>query len=133
MKKVRLYLAGKIGYVKKHESLKRFLEKSIDCEIYLPHEFVSLDVPKEKLPREAFRKCVDHIKKADAVIADMSIYGKDTAWEVGYCYGIGKQVIGFARNKKYKKDFMVRGSIAHITRNKKVIVRMIKKISPGKA
>ena len=129
MKKIRLYLAGKICYVKRHESLKRFFEKSIECEVYLPHEFVPLEIPKEKLPREAFKKCVDHINKADAVIADISVYGNDTAWEVGYCYGIKKKIIGFARNKKYKADFMVKGTLSCVAKNKEEIVKMIKNIS----
>lgn len=128
MKKIKLYLAGKIGYVEAHESLRKQLTKRIDCEIFLPHEFVALDIPKEKLPLEAFKKCVDHINKADAVIADITIYGKDTAWEIGYCYGIRKKVIGFVRNNKYKKDFMIKGSLFCIARNKEEIVKMIRKI-----
>jgi nucleoside 2-deoxyribosyltransferase len=132
MKKIKLYLAGKIGYVKRHESLRNYLSGRINCEVFLPHEFVALNIPKEKLPREAFKKCVDHINKADAVIADITVYGKDTTWEIGYCYGIKKKVIGFASDDKHKKDFMVKGSLLHVVRDKEEIVRMLKNIFRGK-
>jgi nucleoside 2-deoxyribosyltransferase len=72
------------------------------------------------------------INRADAVITDICVYGKDTAWEVGYCYGIGNTVIGFAGNKKYKSDFTVRGSLTRVARDKKAIVEMIRNISAGR-
>jgi len=126
MKKIKIYIAGRTSFVKKHEKLKEYLQSNLDCEVYLPHELVSVDTPKNELPNEAFTKCVEYMNKADIILADINIYGKDTSWEIGYTYGIGKKIIGFAKNEKYKYDFMVRGALTYVTKNEKEIIDIIK-------
>jgi len=127
-KKIKIYLAGRTSFVKKHENLKNYLLDKLDCEIFLPHELVSVDVPKEKLPEEAFTNCIEHMNEADIIVADINIYGKDTAWEIGYCFGLNKKIIGYAKNEAYKRDFMVRGALTYITKDEEEIVQLIKKI-----
>jgi len=128
MKKIKIYIAGRTSFVKKHNNLKNFLCNNLDCEVYLPHELVSPDTPKEKLPEEAFTKCVEHMDKADVILADMNIYGKDTSWELGYCFGNNKNVIGYTNNDSYKADFMVKGPLTHIATNQDEILDKIKTI-----
>ena len=127
MRKIKIYVAGRTSFVKKHNHLKDYLERNLGCEVYLPHELVPLDTPKDKLPFEVFTKCLKHMDMADIVIADLSVFGKDTAWEIGYFYGINKKVIGLTNNEKYKFDFMIRGAMTAIAKNKQEIVEIIKK------
>jgi nucleoside 2-deoxyribosyltransferase len=127
LRKIRIYVAGRTSFVKKHNDLKKYLESNLRCEVYLPHELVPLDTPKDELPIEVFTKCVKHMDKADIVIADVSIYGKDTAWEMGYLYGMNKKVVGFTSNEKYGFDFMVRGGLTHIAKKKEEIIEIIEK------
>lgn len=94
--------------------------------MFLPHELVPRDVPKDKMPLTVFRKCVRAMKDADIIVANINVYGKDTSWEIGYCYGLGKIVMGFTKNRSYKHDFMVNQSVI-ITTSEDELVNILKK------
>lgn len=126
MKKIKIYLAGKIYLVERHNEIKKFLEENLECEVFVPHELVPLDIPKDKLPIEVFEKCVEHMKKADVIVADVEDYGKDTAWEVGFCHGVGKPVIAFTKNDSFKSDFMVKGVFSNIAESGTELIEIIK-------
>jgi DNA-binding NtrC family response regulator/nucleoside 2-deoxyribosyltransferase len=62
--------------------------------------------------------CMDAIKTTDHVVVHLDTYGLDTAWEIGYAEGLGKEIIGLnedphlleaartVRRKLYAKNFM---------------------------
>jgi nucleoside 2-deoxyribosyltransferase len=127
MGKIAIYVAGRTSFIKKHNDLKKYLESNLTCEVCLPHELVPSDTSKDRLPAEAFTRCVEYMNKADIVIADLGIYGKDTAWEIGYLYGTDKKVIGLTSNEKYKFDFMVRGALTCIAKKKEELINIIER------
>jgi nucleoside 2-deoxyribosyltransferase len=127
MRKIAIYVAGRTSFIKKHNDLRKYLESNLNCEVCLPHELVPSDTSKDKIPTEAFTKCVKYMNMADIIIADIDIYGKDTAWEIGYLYGTEKKVIGLAGNERYKFDFMVRGALTCIAKKKEELVKIIER------
>jgi len=109
MAQIKIYLAGRANLVARPETIRKHLQGHVSCLLYLPHELVPVDIPKTELPDEVFQRCVEHIDKADAVVAAIDSYGRDTSWEIGYCSGLGRKVIAFTENSEYQADFMIRG------------------------
>ena len=126
LKTICIYIAGRTSFVKRHNKIKEFLHNNLNCEVYLLHELVSVDTPKHELPYEAFKKCVEHMNKADIILADINIYGKDTSWEIGYCHGIGKKIIALSKNGRYLSDFMVKGALTFVAINEDQVIDIIK-------
>jgi len=108
------------------------LEAMFDSEVYLPHLLVPDSMPKERIPRTAFRRCVKCMNLAHVIVADIEVYGKDTAWEIGYCYQLGKPIIGYTENEHYRADFMVRGALVHIARSPRSLGTLIEKLTGRK-
>ncbi len=115
--KIKIYVSGRTAHVAEHTSLKKFLEQNLNCEVFLPHDFVPNGIPKEKFPREVFLKCVEFMNKSDLIVANVGNYGKDTAWEIGYCHANGKPVIALAKTDEHLADFMVKGAFDHVVRS----------------
>ncbi len=62
---------------------------------------------------------------SDLVVVELELYGKDTAWEVGYCQGKGKIAIGVSGNAAYMEDFMVRGSLRAVARSEERLIELM--------
>lgn len=129
LRKLRIYIAGRTALVHRHERLAHLLESMVDCEVFLPHLLVPDSVPKNRIPRAAFIRCVKHMKLADVVVADIEVYGKDTAWEIGYCHALAKPIIGYTENRRYESDFMVRGAVVHIARSPNELSSLLARVT----
>lgn len=67
-----------------------------DLDVILPQDFETGEAHEEEAYATLFRKCVDGVDDADAVVAiiDGADVDSGTAWEMGYAYARGKPVIG---------------------------------------
>jgi len=120
-----IYLAGRVSLIRRHERIASLITKDIGCKVYSPHELVPNNIPKDQLAKIVFERCVEAMKKADVIVADIAVYGKDTASEIGFCYGIGKTVIGITTNKQYEKDFMTKNFTTKIVDNDEDLIKAI--------
>jgi nucleoside 2-deoxyribosyltransferase len=69
--------------------------------------------------------------KADCVVVNLEQFGKDTAAEIGYSYGIGKPVVGFTAESHYENDTMVRGFLITVARDETTLVEVVKQLLYG--
>lgn len=120
-----IYLAGRVSFKRRHERIANLITKNIGCKVYLPHELVPNNIPKDQLANIVYIRCVEAMKKADIIVADIAVYGKDTASEIGFCHGIGKTIIGITNNKQYEKDFMAKNFITKIVDNNEDLIKEI--------
>lgn len=106
---VRVYIAGLLWEEKEREKLEEIdrLCKKLSMETYLPHRDAGIyqDGMDSKQIYEKDRDMVDWCDVMVAIL-DWKGIGSGTAWEMGYAYARGKNIIGLVEDKSStKKEF----------------------------
>lgn len=110
-----VYLAGAMSVSKESRTIRDRLEARLPCKILLPNE--SVRCPKAMEAHQwamVFSICKQLMDASDCVVVNLRHLGKDTAAEIGYCYGLNKPIIGFGI--ECTQDTIIRGflhSVAH--------------------
>lgn len=94
--------------------------RSIGTDVLMPYELIEerISDPSRITAKLVRSVCIEAIDSADYLVVDVSNYGSDTAWEIGYADAVGKPVVGLAdhgigisqprtfRRKQYRQNFM---------------------------
>jgi nucleoside 2-deoxyribosyltransferase len=105
------YLAAPHKNIAKNHKLKTALTRS-GMAVKVPYEEVVTSGRQHgKADPSTIRNiCIAAIDQSDVLIVDLDTYGLDTAWEIGYGEGSGKEVIG------YNEDVFLTTDERHINR-----------------
>jgi nucleoside 2-deoxyribosyltransferase len=82
--------------------------------VFLPHT-ISPTKSHEKIEEEVYRRCVEEIDSAKALLLLADSYGIDCGWEVGYAKGTAKPIIALIETEaglnRLREDWMVKGAV----------------------
>ena len=94
-----IYFAAPHRNIESNQSIKGMLE-AVGVHVSLPYDLLERRTKAgENLTPEKVRStCIEAINSSDCVVVDVSSYGSDTAWEIGYADALDKQVLGVAHD-----------------------------------
>ena len=110
------------------------------CTVLLPDELAAGLPSTDSISRaKSIRDvCCEAIKRADFILVNVSTYGLDSAWEMGFAEGIKKQIIGYdvagglmpikrtVNKRLYRDNFMHGWDEAYISEDLEEIARKCK-------
>lgn len=101
-----IYICSPLRLSKLNKTIAEYL-KSHGISVYLPEIHTNQSASPDKI----FQSNVEAIRNTKIVVAVLKDYGRDFGFEIGYAYGLGKKIIGYAEDERYEADTMIRGAL----------------------
>ncbi len=124
-KTLQVYLAAPL-FTQHERSWNRELavrvERLLACRVVLPQDIPLASVPGARRFKEIFSKCLEGVRKCDAVVAVLDGADADsgTAFEVGYAYALGKPIVAVRTDYREQQE---RGTNLMLARSCSAFVR----------
>lgn len=118
-KKIKVYLSARIA--KDAHAWNDLICNSLKAPIsvFMPQNNNPWNMPHKKLPKWVYEMDLGAMKESHLCLL-LPPYGRDCAWEVGWCSGSGKPIIAFLENQiEWLRDWMVKGGIGYVITNHK--------------
>lgn len=116
-----VYICSPLRQFELNRTIAEYL-KSHGISVYLPE----IHTNQSGSPGKIFQSNVEAIRSTTIVVAVLKDYGKDFGFEIGYAYGLGKKIIGYAEDDHYEADTMIRGALDIVVQTIDLLVARIK-------
>ncbi len=94
-----VYLTAPHKNVGRNHETKASLENH-GIRVNVPEDLVKQRIGSGALTAVKIRSiCIEALESSSAIVVDLDTYGLDSAWEIGYAEGLGRQVFGFSRDQ----------------------------------
>ncbi|MFX0203294.1 MAG: nucleoside 2-deoxyribosyltransferase [Candidatus Hodarchaeota archaeon] len=116
-----VYICSPIKLSELNKSITKALQ-SHKISVYLPEFHTNQNASPDRI----FKSNVEAIRNTTIVVAVLKDYGRDFGFEIGYAYGLGKKIIGYAEDDCYEADTMIRGAIDIVAPTIDLLIARIK-------